>query len=199
MHALINAGGKGTRMGACGIEKPMQRVGGKPCVQRVIDALCASEYVDGVLVSVSDNTPDTERYLRGTGIDVVKTSGNSFMDDLHEAFSLMSGEHVLTCPSDIPLLSSSELDRFCEAFCKDGSESFMALVNCRTLESLGITPSYKMEMNSSHWAVSGISIMDRKKTLNGDYLRYGYYFTDCKEFAVNVNTIMELELARKMV
>ena len=35
LEALVNAGGKGSRMGNCGIEKPMQIVGGMHTVQRV--------------------------------------------------------------------------------------------------------------------------------------------------------------------
>ena len=54
MQALVNAGGKGTRMGGCGIEKPMQMIGDRPTVCRVIDALMASKHIDRVLVSVSD-------------------------------------------------------------------------------------------------------------------------------------------------
>ncbi len=55
-----------------------------------------------------------------------------------------------------------------------------------------------MNRYGGNWAVSGISIMDRKKTLNGDYLMESFYHTDRKEFAVNVNTQSDLELARKM-
>ena len=63
MEAVINAGGKGTRMGQCGIEKPMQIIGGKPVVQRVVDAISASKHISRVLVSVSSNTLETERFL----------------------------------------------------------------------------------------------------------------------------------------
>ena len=49
MQALVNAGGKGTRMGRCGIEKPMQMIGDRPTVCRVIDALMASKHIDRVL------------------------------------------------------------------------------------------------------------------------------------------------------
>ena len=75
MQALINAGGKGTRMGRCGIEKPMQKVGDKPTIQRVVDALSASEHIDEVVVSVSDHTLETEEYLRGMGVRTIRTSG----------------------------------------------------------------------------------------------------------------------------
>lgn len=198
MQALINAGGKGTRMGVCGTEKPMQIIGGKPSVERVTEALRRSRYLDRILVSVSDNTPETERYLKDRGVETIRTSGNSFMDDLHEAFGIMEGRYVLTCPSDIPLLSTKEIDKFIEKFSEKPVESYMALVDCATLNGLGITPSYSMEHEGKHWAVSGISIMDREKTIDGTYLSDGYYFTDCREFAVNVNTRKDLELARKM-
>ena len=59
MQALVNAGGKGTRMGKCGVEKPMHLVGDKHTVERVIDALSGSSHIDRVLVSVSDNTLET--------------------------------------------------------------------------------------------------------------------------------------------
>ena len=198
MQALINAGGKGTRMGACGTEKPMQDICGKPSIQRVVDALSGSHYVDRILVSVSDNTLNTEEYLKSVGVDTVRTSGKSFMDDLHEAFEVMSGNCVLTCPSDIPLLSTEKLDNFIHGFGKMHRESYIALVDCAVLNDLGITPSYQMEFGNSNWAVSGISIMDRLKTIRGDYLLNSYFYTDCREFAVNVNTQRELGIARKL-
>ena len=73
MQALVNAGGKGSRMGKCGIEKPMQMV---------------------------------ERFLNSIGVETIRTSGESFMDDLHDAFKVMDGDYVLTCPSDLPLLTT---------------------------------------------------------------------------------------------
>ena len=74
MDALINAGGKGTRMGKCGVEKPMLTVGGKPTIQRVLEAVSASSHVDRVLVSVSDNTPGTERFLHRMGVETLLTT-----------------------------------------------------------------------------------------------------------------------------
>jgi adenosylcobinamide-phosphate guanylyltransferase len=198
MQALINAGGKGSRMGVCGVEKPMQIIGGKPSVQRVVEALCNSRYIDRVLVSVSDNTLETEKFLKALGIETIRTSGESFMDDLHQSFSHMGGDFVLTCPSDIPLISTPMLDAFIGSFDPVKMESFIALVSCRIVQSLGIKPSFVMSRYGENWAVSGISIMDRQKTLDGDYLMESFYQTDSKEFAVNVNTQKDLELARKM-
>lgn len=198
MEALINAGGKGSRMGACGIEKPMQEIGGKPVVMRVAEALGASGHIDRVLVSVSDNTLRTESYLRDHGIETIRTSGESFMDDIHESFKVMNGRFVLTCPSDLPLLSTERIDSFIGHFDGTCMQSLIALVDRETVGRLGISPSYVFSCDSREWVLSGISIMDREATLGGEYLSESYFPTDYVEFAVNVNTQKDLLLARNM-
>lgn len=196
MEALVNAGGKGTRMGACGIEKPMQIVGGRRTVDRVVDALRSSEGIDRVLVSVSDHTPETGRHLREEGVETVSTSGESFMDDLHTAFEVMSGEYVLTCPSDLPLLDSRSVEGFIRFFRPGEMDSAIAVIDEDTVRRLGIIPSFTREWNGRGWVLSGLCIMDRPRTLAGDYLDEVLYATSSKELAVNVNTQQELELAR---
>lgn len=196
MQALVNAGGKGSRMGKCGVEKPMQMIGDKPTVQRVVEAISASDNIDRVLVSVSDNTPETERYLNSLGVETVRTSGESFMDDLHDAFRRMDGDYVLTCPSDLPLLTTDVVDLFIEYFVPGTMESAIAVVDEETVVRTGITPSYTREYNGRQWVLSGLCIMNRPKTLAGDYLEEYLFETDWVELSVNVNTLDELELAR---
>ena len=196
MQALVNAGGKGSRMGKCGVEKPMQMIGDKPTVQRVVEAISASDNIDRVLVSVSDNTPETERYLNSLGVETVRTSGESFMDDLHDAFRRMDGDYVLTCPSDPPLLTTDVVDLFIEYFVPGTMESAIAVVDEETVVRTGITPSYTREYNGRQWVLSGLCIMNRPKTLAGDYLEEYLFETDWVELSVNVNTLDELELAR---
>lgn len=196
MQALVNAGGKGSRMGKCGVEKPMQMIGDKPTVQRVVEAISASDNIGRVLVSVSDNTPETERYLNSLGVETVRTSGESFMDDLHDAFRRMDGDYVLTCPSDLPLLTTDVVDLFIEYFVPGTMESAIAVVDEETVVRTGITPSYTREYNGRQWVLSGLCIMNRPKTLAGDYLEEYLFETDWVELSVNVNTLDELELAR---
>lgn len=196
MQALINAGGKGSRMGKCGIEKPMQMVGDKHTVQRVVDALSASSHIDRLLVSVSDNTPETERYLNSVGVETIRTSGESFMDDLHDAFRVMDGEYVVTCPSDLPLLTTEVVDTFIEYFVPGRMDSAIAVVDEQTVRKTGITPSYTREYEGRNWVLSGLCIMNRPRTLAGDYLEEYLFETNWVELSVNVNTQRELELAR---
>ena len=198
MEALINAGGKGTRMGRCGIEKPMQLVGGVPTVRRVVDALSASSRIDRVLVSVSDNTLETEAYLNGIGVETIRTSGESFMDDLHTAFEEMHGDYVLTCPSDLPLLTTEAVDEFMDFFVPGEMQSAIAVVDEETVRGVGITPSYTREDGGRRWVLSGICIMSREGTLRGDYLEETLFKTGRVDLSVNVNTKAELWLARGM-
>ncbi len=198
MQALINAGGKGTRMGKCGIEKPMQPVGGTPTVERVINALSASSRIDRILVSVSDNTLETERYLKEIGIETIRTSGDSFMDDLHDSFRAMQGEYVLTCPSDLPMLTTGIVDDFIDFFKPGEMESAIAVIDEETVRRIGIIPSYTREYNGRRWVLSGLCIMNRQGTLDDRYLEEVLYMTSSEELAVNVNTQGELALARSM-
>lgn len=196
MDALINAGGKGTRMGQCGIEKPMQIVGGRPVVMHVVDALSASRGIDRVLVSVSSNTPDTRAFLESEGVETVQTSGDDFMEDLHTAFRVMDGRFVLTSPSDLPLLKRFTVEAFMGFFDPGTMESAIAVVDEETVRRTGITPSYTAEIDGRRWVLSGLCIMDRVKTLGNAYLRESYFMTDWPDLAVNVNTQHELDLAR---
>ena len=183
-------------MGRCGIEKPMQKVGDKHTIERVLDALSASQHIDRILVSVSDNTLETERFLKEIGVETIRTSGDDFMEDLHQAFEIMNGEYVLTCPSDIPLLTTEVVDTFIEYFVPGVMQSALAVVDEETVRGIGITPSYTREDGGRHWVLSGVCLMNREGTLRGDYLEEYLFETNWVELAVNMNTPKELDLAR---
>lgn len=193
IDALVMAGGKGTRMGSNAIEKPMQPIGGKPTVLRVIEAMWGSRHIDDILVSVSSNTPDTERFLQDLGVETICTSGNDFMNDMHTAFGVLDTEYVLTCPSDLPLIRSYTVDSFIDFF-EPEMESAIAVVDMYTVLNTGIEPSFTTAIDGKEWVLSGLCISDRVKTLMGRYLKEAYMKTDWVDLAVNVNTPYELTL-----
>ncbi|MCL2143324.1 MAG: NTP transferase domain-containing protein [Methanomassiliicoccaceae archaeon] len=199
MEALVNAGGKGTRMGSCDIEKPMHLINGIPVIKRVVDALSLSDNIDRVLVSVSDNTKATERYLKNEGIETITTSGNDFVDDIHKAFEVMSGRFVMTAPADMPLIRKQAVDMLHDFFDPGTMESAIAVVSEDVVRSAGISPSYSIDINGRKWVLSGLCIMDRIKTLDDVFLKESYMQTEMFELAVNINTQNELEMVRKMV
>ena len=196
MEALIMAGGKGTRMGFCGVEKPMIEVGGIYTVERVINALKDSKHIDRILVSVSPNTPDTERYVNELGIETIRTSGEDYVEDLHDAFRLLDGKYVLTCPSDMPLLKPFTVDAFVKYFLENPDDSMTAIIDEEVVIKSGFTPSFDFEQDGKKWVISGMNIMDRKKILDDVVLNYSYFATDWVDLAVNMNTEYELRIAR---
>ena len=197
MDVLINAGGKGTRMGHCGVEKPMQVIGGVPVVGRVVDAMRGASCVDRVLVSVSPNTVETERYLCDAGVEVIRTSGDDFMMDMRESFSALDSDYVMVCPSDMPLLTSEVVDRCASRF-KPEMQSMVVMVKAELVREMGVTPSFSCDVDGTEYVLSGLSVMDRRATIEGKYLDEHRLLTEFRELAVNVNTPGELELARRM-
>ena len=192
---MIMAGGKGTRMGSNAIEKPMQIVGGKPVVMRVVEAMQGCRNVDNILVSVSSNTPNTERFLQDLGVETICTSGNDFMEDMHTAFGMLNSEFIVTCPSDLPLIRSYTVDSFIDFF-RPEMESAIAVVDKGTVVNNGIIPSFTCDIDGNEWVLSGLCISDRVKTLMGKFLNESYMKTDWVDLAINVNTPHELALSR---
>jgi len=197
MEVLINAGGKGSRMGQCGIEKPMHIIGGVPVVRRVVDAMRGASGIDRVIVSVSPNTVETGRYLEDNGIEVIRTTGDDFMMDMRDSFSVLEGDYVMVCPSDMPMLSSPVVEDCLLRF-RPEMQSMVVMVRASIVREMGVIPSYSCNVFGTEYVLSGLSIMDRRATLAGEYLKEDRYLTDYCELAVNVNTPGELELARKM-
>ena len=195
MDALIMAGGRGSRMGPGMVEKPMLEVGGRHIIDRVVEAVSGAEKVSRVLVSVSDNTPRTEGFLHSIGVETIRTSGADFMEDMHSAFEVLDSDFVLTCPSDMPMLKSFTVDSFIRFFSPE-MESAIAVVDYDTVVNTGITPSFSIDIDGSRWVLSGLCISDRRKTLDGVYLRECYMKTDWPDLAVNVNTPYELRISR---
>ncbi|MCQ2052976.1 MAG: NTP transferase domain-containing protein [archaeon] len=196
MQALVMAGGKGTRMGFCGVEKPMIEVGGIYTIERVINALKSAKNINKILVSVSPETPDTKRYMQEIDIDTVDTSGDDYVEDLHTAFKILDGEYILTCPSDIPLLRPFTVDAFVDYFNNNPNDSMTAIIEETSVINTGITPSYDFELDGAKWVLSGMNIMHREKTLSDETLDCSYFMTDCVDLAINMNTQYEIGIAR---
>lgn len=197
MEALIMAGGKGTRLCKNGVEKPYINVAGKHVIEHVINALKKAKCVDRILVTVSPNTKKTEEFLMTLDdVEIIRTSGEDYVGDLHAAYSVMNGKYVFSTPSDLPLLKSFTVDNFIKAFEKDPHDSFLAVVDEEVVVNTGIVPSFSFEMDGSKWVLSGLTIMNRQMILDGECPLDYYYKTDWVDLAVNVNTMYELQLAR---
>ncbi len=97
MKALIMCGGRGTRLGMG--EKPLVSLAGRKLIEYVLDKLWVC---DDVFAATTVNTPETEKFLRGEGIKVVRTSGAGYIEDMVEALRKLSiTEPVLIISADL--------------------------------------------------------------------------------------------------
>ena len=129
-------------------------------------------------------------------METIRTSGDDFMGDLHQALECLNGDYVLTTPSDLPLVTTEIFDSIIDYFVPGSMDSLLAVIDEETVRSIGVIPSYTREYRGTNWVLSGVSIIDRKKTLAGEYLEEAMFLTNWPELSVNVNTQLELGLAR---
>ena len=82
MIGLIMAGGKGTRMN---MEQEKLLLNSK------------------IIAATSSNSPETEKILQQSGIDIISTSGKDFVSDLNYVLKQLD-DSVFVTSGDIPLL-----------------------------------------------------------------------------------------------
>lgn len=87
VHLLAHSsGGKGKRMGM--IEKPMVKLGSKRLIEYVLEALSKSRLVRKTFVVISENVPETEKFLKNVSnfeFELYKAPGKDYISDLREA------------------------------------------------------------------------------------------------------------------
>jgi adenosylcobinamide-phosphate guanylyltransferase len=107
-------GGAGTRLDA-DVEKPLFEVRGRAMVDRVVDAVLASDRVAAVHAAVSPKTPRTREHLAARGaVAVVDTPGDGYVDDLDAALDAV-GRPAVTVAADLPLLAPEHVERALDA------------------------------------------------------------------------------------
>ncbi len=161
IDAIVTAGGKGTRIKDVAGEKPLIDVLGTPLIERVLGALRSSSAIDKIFVTVSQNTPMTKSFLEKEGVNVVMTSGDSYVDDLKTSMRSPTSDHVLVCPSDMPLLTSEGIDMVIERFYRAKVGSFSVTVPKDTVLSLGINPTYSTWIDGREVVLCGVSVVDK--------------------------------------
>lgn len=102
MHALIMAGGAGTRLNLG--EKPLITICGKPMIAHVIDAFTRAGCK--VVVAASPKTPMTLNWCRAQGISCYKTRGTGYVEDMVGIVTeLEEKDPLFVSVSDIPCIT----------------------------------------------------------------------------------------------
>jgi adenosylcobinamide-phosphate guanylyltransferase len=197
--AAIMCGGRASRMQEGVIEKPLLKVNSVAMVERVILALVSSDRFDRIVAAVSPNTPKTQELLKSKGIEIIKTSGEGYSNDLSYLLSKLKPRRVMVVPSDLPLLNSQIVSEILDAIdnsssMKDHGPAISIVVEKGFVEKTGAKPSIVLDQ----YCHSGITIFNTISFITEAVEEY-YWVMNRKEIALNVNTKEELELAKKLL
>ncbi len=189
MIALVMAGGKGTRMNSDS-EKLLLNYK-KPVILHVIDALKDSKCFEKIIAITSPNSLKTQELLEESGIEIIKTSGKGYVQDLNSVLSSIDND-VLVTSGDLPLLDEYILKQI---VAKYNIEKIWTsfVVTKRFLESLGLSSEFEITVDGNSCILTGILLIDTKKINSFDTIKENYEVLDDKRIAFNLNTVSDYE------
>jgi adenosylcobinamide-phosphate guanylyltransferase len=179
-----------------GLEKPLLRVSGKSMLQRVIDVLKRSSTVDRIVVASSINTPRTTVEAKKLGAETIVTPGNGFEEDMRFAIRQLSLGDVLVVSADLPFITVSIVEQAVQKYRSSGKPALAVMVSPEAYEKLDSKPQYLFKVDGQDLAPVGINIIDGRRIDEGELEQTGFVI-DSGDVALNVNTLKDLELARK--
>lgn len=192
--ALIMAGGKGSRMELEG-EKPLIKVSGKPMIQYVIEAARNSKKLDRIIVATSPNTPKTSKFVHKMSVDVFKTPGDGYVEDL--AFFISKthpedeAEVIVTLASDLPFINGETIDEVLMEYERSGKPAMCVAVPLKIFRDNGLKPSIIM----GDVVPSGLNILrSTDKQQDEEVLILGKV-----ELALNINSCSDITVSEKLL
>jgi len=188
------AGGRASRMGAK-VEKPLLEVSGKSMLQLVIELLKQTS-VDRIVVASSTNTPATTIEARRMGVEVLVTPGDGFEEDMRFAIRRLSLEDVLVVSADLPFITADIVERAVQKYRSSGKPALAVMAKPEVYEEIGSKPQYLFKVDGQDFVPVGINMVDGKRIDEGE-LDQTILEIDSGDVVLNVNTLMELDLARK--
>ena len=156
MHALIMAGGSGSRLNLG--EKPLILIGGKPMVSYVIDAFLSAGFEP--VVAASPRTPMTVNWCRAHGISVCKADGGGYIEDMISAVRIMDEQLPLfICVSDIPCITPEIIRTVAEAYYSSGRDSCSVWVPAGLVRSCREVMPYRKDVRGIEACPAGVNIL----------------------------------------
>jgi adenosylcobinamide-phosphate guanylyltransferase len=194
--ALVMAGGKASRMKS-NVEKPMVKVCGKTMLERTIQALRKSASVDRIIVAVTETTPITALAAKQIGVETFKTPGHSYVSDMQYAVKQLGLRIVLVTSADIPFITSEIINEAVSRFELSRKPALSVMTPVDTYTKLGLRPHVIMNVQGNRFVPVGINIIDGTK-IDLRKLDEEILLSDSEEIALNVNTPLELQVARRL-
>jgi len=192
MIGLIMAGGRGTRMDSN--EEKLLLKYKKPVILHVVDALQNANCFSKIIALTSSNSPNTEKILKETGIDIISSRGESFVSDLNEILQQLD-EMVFVTSGDLPLLDSQIVKTILDHH--EEEQTWTSIVTTLSFQkTLGMKSDCIVENHD--YVQTGISIVDAKKITNLDPVEEKFLVIDDKRIGLNLNTKDDYNLLRSL-
>jgi adenosylcobinamide-phosphate guanylyltransferase len=156
MHALIMAGGTGSRLKMG--EKPLISICGKPMIAFVIEAFDAAGYVP--VVAASPRTPMTMNWCRAHGIAFCKAEGGGYVDDMISAVKTLDDQNPLfVCVSDIPCITPEIICHIAHSYQISGKDACSAWVPSELVHACRGAMPYRQEVLGIEACPAGVNIL----------------------------------------
>ena len=192
MIGLIMAGGRGTRMDSN--EEKLLLKYKKPVILHVVDALQNANCFSKIIALTSSNSPNTEKILKETDIDIILSRGESFVSDLNEILQQLD-EMVFVTSGDLPLLDSQIVKTILDHH--EEEQTWTSIVTTLSFQkTLGMKSDCIVENHD--YVQTGISIVDAKKITNLDPVEEKFLVIDDKRIGLNLNTKDDYNLLRSL-
>ena len=188
MISLIMAGGKGTRMNTK--QEKLLLEYKKPVIMHVVDALKNSNCFSRIIAATSSNSPETEKTLRQSGVEIISTSGKDFVSDLNFVLRQLD-DSVLITSGDLPLLDDKIIKQISENYNPKNVWTSIVTTN-KFLNSIGIKSEYTTK--NKEYVYSGISLVNASEINNLESIEEDLVVIDDKRIGLNINTKDDYEL-----
>ncbi len=177
-------------------EKPLLQINDKAMIEYVIEALRKSEFISRIIVAVTHSTPETARKVIELGIEVTETLGRGYEFDMKQAIKALDLGDVVVLSADLPFLTPEVLNAAIERYLAMKKPALMVAVPIELYERSGMTPSYVFDVNGHKVAPIGVNVINGKM-VDEPELEEEVFITEAQNLVFNVNTPVELEIARR--
>ena len=186
------AGGKGSRMDSD--EEKLLLVYKKPVILHVVDALQQSNCFSKIIALTSSNSPKTEKILEDTGIDIISSTGEGFVNDLNKILQRLD-DTVFVTSGDLPLLDGEIIKKIIELH--NLTDVWTSVVTTLSFQkSIGVTSDYFL--TKQDYVQTGISIVDSKRITNFELVDEKFLILNDKRVGLNLNTKDDYNLLRSL-
>jgi adenosylcobinamide-phosphate guanylyltransferase len=191
MHALILAGGGGTRLDLG--EKSLVTIQGRPMIEYVVDAFQAAGHE--VIVVLTKKTPYTRNWCRAFGIAHITASGSGYIEDIGEAAEFLALMNpFFTCGADLPCLRPVVIREIEEKYRESGKDACSVWVPRDLVLDAGCRSSYTETISGVPACPAGINIL-RGDLIAGQQEEFQLLLHE-ESLVFNINTREELERLR---